>query len=275
MKCNDKLISLMLSYFSQTVTEEHVAFAITILTTMIMGGCLIILVENQHTQGEIASRYHSIMRPFYHKLALYAKFAQQCLFALEALDSEGREYKHSLQDITIGIRRLANYTIMTGKDIPYLKLEELETICENINQVWYIFDRNYKMYSHLRFNNELMIDHVREALIAYDRNLSDVDIDLYLYPKVSGEFYVYVWQPIDNIPFRYQSFEQKSKSCYFWLYGSFIVEICCLMLIFISESFGNISLFAVDLLVILSILSFVMSLFKFLKLKTSSFILQF
>ena len=63
-------MQILTSYFSQTVTEGHSSLAITILTTMIIGGCLIILVENQHIKGEIVSRYNNIMRPFYHNSSL-------------------------------------------------------------------------------------------------------------------------------------------------------------------------------------------------------------
>ena len=99
-------MQILISYFSQTVTDSHLSTAVTILTTMIIGGCLIILVENQHIKGEIASRYYNIMRPFYHKLALYAKFAQKCMFALSAIDEEGKRYKKLLQDKTIDIKKL-------------------------------------------------------------------------------------------------------------------------------------------------------------------------
>ena len=107
-------MQILTSYFSQTVTESHLSLAITILTTMIIGGCLIVLVENQHIKGEIASRYYSIMRPFYHKLALYAKFAQQCMLALSAIDDEGKRYKKLLQDKTKDINKVAYTAIITG-----------------------------------------------------------------------------------------------------------------------------------------------------------------
>ena len=128
-------MQILTSYFSQTVTDSHLSTAVTILTTMIIGGCLIILVENQHIKGEIASRYYNIMRPFYHKLTLYAKFAQQCMFALSAIDDEGKRYKKLLQDKTIDIKRLALRAVMTGKDNPYLNAKELNSICNDINGI--------------------------------------------------------------------------------------------------------------------------------------------
>lgn len=71
---------LIPTYSASEVSSDHLSMAITIVVTIIMGGCIIILVENQHIEGEIASRYHSIMRPFYHKLSLFAKLVQQFMF---------------------------------------------------------------------------------------------------------------------------------------------------------------------------------------------------
>lgn len=268
-------MQILTSYFSQTVTDSHLSTAVTILTTMIIGGCLIILVENQHIKGEIASRYYNIMRPFYHKLALYAKFAQQCMFALSAIDDEGKRYKKLLQDKTIDIKRLALRAVMTGKDNLYLNAKELNSICNDINGIWYYFDRNYGMYSHLRFSNGFLIGEVRNSLIEYDRSLLNEPIDLHLFPKVSGDFFVKEWQPIDNVPGCYEYFNQKCRNCNLYLYGSFVIEISSLIIIFLSESFNNISLASVDFLALSSIGSFVFAIYKHFKLNDLLKILQF
>ena len=268
-------MQILTSYFSQTVTESHLSLAVTILTTMIIGGCLIILVENQHIKGEIASRYYNIMRPFYHKLALYAKFAQQCLLALSAIDEEGKRYKKLLQDKTIDIKRLALRAVMTGKDNPYLNAKDLDSICNDINGIWYCFDRNYGMYSHLRFENDFLIEGVRNSLIEYDRTLLNEPIDLHLFPKVSGDFFVKEWQPIDNIPYNYEYFNQKCRNCNLYLCSSFVIEISSLILIFFSESFNNVSLASVDCLVLLPIGSFVFAIYKHFKLNNLLKTLQF
>lgn len=267
-------MQILTSYFSQTVTDSHLSTAVTILTTMIIGGCLIILVENQHIKGEIASRFYNIMRPFYHKLALYAKFAQQCMFALSAIDEEGKRYKKLLQDKTIDIKKNAFGAIMTGKDNPHLSAKELDSICNDINGIWYYFDRNYGMYSHLRFK-VLKIDDVRNSLIEYDRSLMNEPIDLHLFPKVSGDFFVKEWQPIDNIPYNYEYFNQKCRNCNLYLCSSFVIEISSLIIIFLSESFNNISLASVDFLVLSSIGSFVFAIYKHFKLNNLLKTLQF
>lgn len=268
-------MQILTSYFSQTVTEGHSSLAITILTTMIIGGCLIILVENQHIKGEIVSRYNNIMRPFYHKLVLYSKFAQQCMFALEAVDDEGKQYKKLLQDKTIDIKKLAFGAIMTGKDNPHLSAKELDSICNDINDIWYCFDRYYGMYSHLRFSNSHLKEDVRNSLVEYDRSLLNKPIDLHLFPKVSGDFFVKEWQPIDNIPYNYEYFNQKCRNCNLYLGSSFVIEISSLILIFFSENFNNVSLVSVDILVLLSIGSFVFAIYKHFNLNNLLKTLQF
>lgn len=267
-------MQILTSYFSQTVTDSHLSTAVTILTTMIIGGCLIILVENQHIKGEIASRYYNIMRPFYHKLALYAKFAQQCMFALSAIDEEGKRYKKLLQDKTIDIKKIAFGAIMTGKDNPHLSAKELDSICNDINDIWYCFDRNNGI-SHLRFSNEFLIEEVRNSLIEYDRSLLNEPIDLHLFPKVSRDFFVKEWQPIDNIPYNFEYFNQNCRNCNLYLCRSFVIDIISLILIFFSESFNNVSLVSVDFLVLLSIVSFVFAINKHLNLNNLLNTLQF
>ena len=266
---------ILTSYFSQTVTINHLSLAVTILTSMIIGGCLIILVENQHIKGEIVSRYNNIMRPFYHKLALYAKFAQQCMFALEAVDDEGKQYQKLLEDKARKIKELAVTAITTGKDNPYLNAKKLDSICNDINGIWYCFDRNYDMYSHLKFSNKFLIEKVRNSLIEYDRSLLNEPINLYLLSKVSGDFFVREWQPIDNVPYRYEYFNKECRNCNLYLCGSFIIEFTSLILIYFSDNFNDILLVSVDLLVVLSIGSFLLAICKYFKLNELLNALQF
>lgn len=268
-------MQILTSYFSQTVTEGHSSLAITILTTMIIGGCLIILVENKHIKGEIVSRYNNIMRPFYHKLVLYSKFAQQCMFALEAVDDEGKQYQKLLKDKTRGIKKLALTAIMTGKDNLHLNAKDLNSICNDINGIWYCFDRNYGMYSHLRFSNNILIDEIRNSLIEYDRSFLNGKIDLQVFSNVSGMFYVKEWQPIDSVPYHYEYFNKECRNCNLYLCGSFVIEFTSLILVYFSDNFNDILLVSVDLLVVLSIGSFLLAIYKHFKLNELLNALQF
>ena len=100
-------------------------------------------------------------------------------------------------------------------------------------------------------------------------------IDLHLFHKVSGDFFVKEWQPIDNVPGCYEYFNQKCRNSNLYLYGSFAIEIISLILIFFSESFNNISLASVDFLVLSSIGSFIFAIYKHFKLNNLLETLQF
>lgn len=100
-------------------------------------------------------------------------------------------------------------------------------------------------------------------------------IDLHLFPKVSGDFFVKEWQPIDNIPCNFDYFNQNCRNCNLYLCSSFVIEIISLILIFFSESFNNVSLASVDFLVLLSIVSFVFAIYKHLNLNNLLNTLQF
>ena len=262
-------------YCGRIVTDNHISNAISIITTFIIGGCVILLVENQHIESEVTSRYYSIMRPFYKRLIAYSKFAQQCMFALSASDETGKNAKKKLQIEMAPIKRVASGAIMTGKDVFWLKAEFLENLCNRTNQIWYIFNRNHNWYSHLSFNNQNQINGIREALLEYDKNYSKENITLKILPEVSGDFFVKVWQPIDNVPARFDVFLHKCRECQHFVLFSFVVEISSLIIIYISYSISNISTSLVDSFVLFSMVSFLLGLTKLLQLKSSTLILQF
>ena len=262
-------------YWNQDANISHYSLAISILTTVIIGGCVILLVENQQTQGEILTRYHNVMRPFYHRLTLYAKVVQQCMFALRAIDKDGEAYKSKIQKLCNDFRAIAFESLMTGKDASYLDASFLASICTKANDIWYMFDRDYEIYSHLRIGDVHSVEDLRMAFLAYDRSLDKRNVDLHLLPEISGDFYVKEWQPIDNIPVRFEYFVKESKKIGKWLYACFAIEITSLVVVYLSESFDGMSLMAIDLVVLLSIIFFVISLFKFLQIKSRLLMLQF
>lgn len=262
-------------YSKRMVTGVHISMVISIITTFIIGGCVILLMENQHVEGEVTSRYYTIMRPFYHRLTAYCKFAQQCMFALSALDEDGRKTKKILEEKSVLIKRVALNSILTGKDSSWLKSDFLKDLCDSVNNMWYIFDRNYDFYSHLSFNNKRLIEEVRNALMEYDKTYSDSVVSLHLLPKVSGDFYVKDWQPIDNVPIQFEQFLKKKQKSQRIASLCFVIEIVSLLIVYLSDGSNGVSLLSVDLLVILSLLSFCLGMFKYFQLKSSIRFLQF
>ena len=52
---------LIPTYSASEVSSDHLSMAITIVVTIIMGGCIIILVENQHIEGGISPLQRKVL----------------------------------------------------------------------------------------------------------------------------------------------------------------------------------------------------------------------
>lgn len=261
-------------YLTGETTPGHINLAITIITTVLVGGCILVFVENQHIVGDVTNRFQSVMRPFYIKLTNYAKFAYSCLTAIMAADKAGREFENTIKENCKEIQGIASQSILSGNITPYLKAAELDIICESINNVWYLCDRNYDRVTHLTLDNDFQKDGVRKALIEYDRTYSKEEINIFIFPKVSGDFYVKVWQPVQNVSYVYEHFMEQCSRCYKWLVISIMIEIVCLLLVLFSDSIGYASSCSVDFLILTSVAAFILSLLKFTDIKLQNFILS-
>lgn len=261
-------------YLASETTSGHISLAITIITTVLVGGCILVFVENQHVVGDVTNRFQSVMRPFYKKLTNYAKFATRCILAISASDKEGRDFKKRKKENSKDIQRIASQAILSGDNIPYLEAKELDIICERINKVWYMCERNYDKISHLTFDNDFQKDEIRDALIEYDRTYSKEEINVFIFPKVSGDFYVKVWQPVQNVSYVYEHFMVQCSNSYKWLVISIMIEIVCLLFVLFSDSIGCASSCSIDFQILTSVAAFILSLLKFTDIKLQNFILS-
>jgi hypothetical protein len=256
-------------------SEGYVGCSITIMTTVLIGGCIILLIENQHIEGEIAARYHAVMRPFYAMLTNVVKFISKCFHSIDTVDSDSREFIFNLEKSCKGIRKYAYQIITSGKTIPYLDIDELESLCNEINNVWYVFDRNYALYSRFLNFNTFQINGIRKALIDYDLKYSHRDITIDILPEVAGNFYVEKWQPIDSLPYYYENFTNKCQFTKKILITTLAIELACLVVSFIGISYCELSAFGVMFFTIVSITALVMGLVSFCSIKKTSYILKF
>ena len=89
---------------------------------------------------------------------------------------------------------------------------------------------------------------------------------------------------IGNIPVMYAKarnfldsslLNKECRNCNLYLCGSFVIEFTSLILIYFSDNFNDILLVSVDLLVVLSIGSFLLAIYKHFKLNELLNALQF
>ena len=109
----------------------------------------------------------------------------------------------------------------------------------------------------------------------YELTMIDSDLSLHRFSFLCGEFYCKEWQPVQNVPYYYEHFMKKAEICNRYFFVSIIIEALCLILLLFSDAYGKISTFLCDILVLTSLFSFLVCLYKFQKLKLKSVITAF
>ena len=136
-------------FFFKDVSASHLSLAVTINTTILVGGCLLLFVENQHIESEIVSRYHSVMRPFYHKFTQFVKVIAKFVLSIRSRDDEGRKIKGEIKNMAARLCQIASRSIVSGDEPHYMQAKQIDALCENINRIWCYFDNNNDVYDHV------------------------------------------------------------------------------------------------------------------------------
>lgn len=269
-------MKLIDGFFLKDVSAAHLSLAVTISTTILVGGCLLLFVENQHIEGEIVSRYHSVMRPFYHRFTQFVKVIAKFVLSINSSDDEGRKIKGEIKNMTARLCQIASRSIVSGDEPHYMQAKQIKALCENINSVWYYFDNNNDVYNHIVLDdNPMLNDNLRAMLKEYKHEMTNRNLSLHCFPSLCGDFYVKEWQPVQNVPFYYEHFMKRAEICNRYFFVSIIIEALCLILLLFSDAYGKVSTFLCDILVLTSLFSFLVCLYKFQKLKFKSVITAF
>lgn len=210
----DKALS---SYYS--AMEEQVSIIITIIVALLTGGFIILFLENQHVGANVIERYHFVMQPFMHRLSNYFKFlsSAKAHFSInKGTKKDDAEYVFLFNDLMDRLGRFAYPCIMSGQDYPVSKFsaKQLQEICEDINNVWYYWDRkkNY-MVDYCSYNSyeaesfgKLDREYLNEV---FPHKYDETNFSLGLISDVSGTFYTNVYEPIQHVPFEYERWCKK------------------------------------------------------------------
>lgn len=136
----------MTSYYA--AMEEQVSIIASIITALLTGGFIILFLDNQHVGATVIERYHFVMQPFMHRLSNYFKFLSSATtyFSItKGTKKDEAEYVFKFNDLMDKLGHYAYPCIMSGQDYPTSKFtaKQLENICNDINNVWYYWDRKH------------------------------------------------------------------------------------------------------------------------------------
>jgi hypothetical protein len=203
--------------------NNQIEIAVSILTSLLTGGFLLFFIENQHIEKDVVSRFYSTMKPFYNKLTNFLKYVNWSKSVIQ-YDDPKAAYISDLVLIMDELSRLAGISIVSGSEIPVMKAKAIDNLCEKINNIWYLYDKGWFVTEHISIDKgngyhswETLI---KESLTTYNAKYSNSAVDIDLLPKVSGDFYVEVWQPVQNVTYQYEWWQNKRKFSHYFLLGS-------------------------------------------------------
>lgn len=233
------------------------SIVISILTSLITGGFILVLVEIGNRRNRENDRYEQKMSPFMHKLSAFFRFlswSSSNIRYQNDINSCERKLKASINSIAI----YGGKIIVSGGDyeIEHFNAKELYQINNEINNIWYWYDKIQS--NRLRWNsnshtNEFIKKELREINILY----SHLPFDINLIAKVSGDFYTDIYQPIEAEPFRHEMYIKiyNKQTLLIGIFVCFVLFLLCLMLFVIpSIWFMQLSTILVVLMLFVSLL---------------------
>lgn len=203
--------------------------ALTILTSIITGGFVLVFVEIGNRKNRENDRHDQIMYPFMPKLSAYFRFMNWCRNnIIYSKPPTGYE-----KEIKLLIDEMAMYggiAITSGGDygINYFSAEKLNHIALDINNIWYWYDKMNpcKMTWNTNMHNrEFVAKELREINPIYLQQKKDID----MIAKVSGDFYVDVYQPIEVMTYNHEAYQE-----HYALQTKIIAAFACFVLVILG-----------------------------------------
>lgn len=226
--------------------NNQIEIAVSILTSLLTGGFLLFFIENQHIEKDVISRFYSIMKPFYKKLTSYLQYVSWSKNVIQ-YDNRKADYISDLIPIMDELSRLAGQSIMSGNDIPVMKAAAIDKLCGKINHICYLYDKGWFVTEHISIEKgngfQSSETRIKESLTAYNTKYSNSAVDINLLPKVSGDFYVEVWQPVQNVTYQYEWWQKKRKFSHYFLLGSIgLLMLSLITILLFSNIIGCITI---------------------------------
>ncbi len=203
---------------------------LSILTSIITGGFILVFVEIGNRKNRENDRYDQIMRPFMHKLSSYFRFLSWCSHHIK-YPSKLNAYEHEFKKLVEEIGRYGGRAITSGGDygIGYFTAAELNKICLKINNVWYYYDKMNPC--ELSWEDLVGIDdYISNELKEFFPHHLSKTVDVNLVSNVSGEFYTAIYQPIEYETYKHETYIQHFKR------QSIVVSIAVSFVLFVLTS---------------------------------------
>lgn len=206
---------------------------VTILSAVITGGFVLILMEMGNRKNRESERYRQTMIPFAQKLSAYLRYI--CWIKPHIVNPKPlNEGEKSFLSIIHALGCEGSDLLENGGsfDLNSFTAKDLEHFCNNINHIWYMYDRRWID----RFKWEEADSSYQEFI---DKELAQLNPRYLSMPeglgkiaKISGEFYTDIFMPIQDEPYSHEA-SSKLYSIQTWIVSLslFFVLLCLGLLV--------------------------------------------
>ena len=233
-----------------------------------------IFIESQQVAVSLSDRFHFTLNPFFHRFSNYVKFVSSFKACFTFKVSKDSDYVKRLEENVETIARLGGQSIIWGQDYPadYFTAKELDSICKTINDIWYCVDKEHDyIYKHLDFDSrhaEMFSEHTIGYLEAISPKYNGIKLTKNLLAKVSGDFFVEMYQPIQHILPHYEFWQRKEKEFKMLALTTVVFTLLTMILVLLLCCYIPIWVFKVLCVVCCGLLIF--ELYKLIKLENLS-----
>lgn len=232
--------------------NDVMTIALTVLTSIITGGLVLVFVEIGNRKNRENDRYDQIMSPFMHKLSSYFRFMSwSSSYIIYQKPLNG--YEEDFKKLVDKMARYGGRATVSGGDygVEYFTADELYQIASEINNIWYYHDKMHPCRLTWDVRMRGTEDFIAKELKDINPVFLHANRDVNLVAKVSGEFYTDLYQYIEYDTFRHEAY-QKQYRIQSIVVASFFVFV---LLVLGLMTFLKIPLLLLQCLVLLAILT--------------------
>ncbi len=253
---------------------EQINIIVTILSSILTGGILMIFIESNQVFHQANLQYNKLMQPFLHSFSNYVKFIEsvKVLYAFKTGKDTGN--MGIIKSLIDKVGQLGSKSIMAGHDygLDYFSAKNLSSICNDINNIWYYVDRSHEdFHRYCGFKADMINNwggYAKEYLKGISPIYNDAEINEDTIWKVSGDFYVNIYQPIEGYPEFYEEWKKK-ETIFKWLsFGCILATIVSMLAVLLGRWFIPMSI--LNVFVIISAFLLLIQLFLLIKLEQFS-----
>ena len=187
---------------------DHQTFstALSILTAVITGGFILVFIELGSRKNRLIDSYYQIMPPFLKRLSAYCRFVTWSKSQL--IYSKGEDtYEENFKKLVNQISHYGHMLIMSGGDFPIHQFtaKELNDIALDINNIWYWHDKMHPCKIQWEQSDLGVNEQINNELNKINPSYLSLKHDAYMVAKVSGDFYVDIYQYVENDTYKYEA----------------------------------------------------------------------